>query len=360
MEYNSRLAVERPPPERRHRRNSVDNPFYERGTIKTRDGFFGRRTELARTFDQLRVMQSVSVVGERRIGKSSFLYHLALTGAERLGKGYTCRYLDMQGVTSGREFFEQAVEQLGGSGDTHRDLARAIAGKKVVLCLDEFENTADSADFGADFFNVLRSLAQTGKLALVVATQTPLPELSHRSTVRTSPFYNIFVPLPLESFTEDEAREMLAALSARGGRPFDNDEIEWAIKVAGTHPWRLQVLACHLFAAKGRGAPDQDEVERRYREETQPLERPPRRPPECEEPDVRPRGSNLPPENGEPADRRQRLSPVVAILTAVTAFSFFFFASLSNVYGIYLALALAAITLGLTVYAFWPASGGGS
>jgi hypothetical protein len=55
-------------------------------------------------------------------------------------------------------------------------------------------------------------------------------------------------------------------------------------------------------------------------------------------------------------DRRQRLAPVVAILTAVTAFSFFFFASLSNTYGIYLALALAAVTLGLTVYAFWPAS----
>jgi hypothetical protein len=274
MEYNSRVAVERPPPEQRHRRGSVDNPFYERGTVKTRDGFFGRAAELARTFDRLRVMQSVSVVGGPKVGKSSFLYHLALTAPEQLGAGYTCRYLDLQGVTSGREFFARAVEQLGGSGDTHRDLARAIAGKKVVLCLDEFENAADSADFGADFFNVLRSLAQTGELALVVATQTPLPELSHRSTVRTSPFYNIFVPLPLESFAEDEAREMLAALSARGGRPFTDDEITWVIRVAGTHPWRLQALAWHLFKAVERSEPDRARVKRLYQEEMQPAGRP--------------------------------------------------------------------------------------
>ncbi len=311
----------------------MGNPFYERGMIKEKEDFFGRKTELKQTFNWLRVMQSVSVVGGPKIGKSSFLYRLARLAPDKLGAGYTCHYLDLQGVTSDREFYGRAVAALGGGGDSHRDLQRAIEGKKAVLCLDEFENAADSASFDADFFNVMRSLAQTGNLALVVATQTPLPELSHKSTVRTSPFYNIFVPLPLDSLTEAEARQMLAVLSARGGRPFGDDEMAWAIKAAGTHPWRLQVLAYHLFEAGEQGEPDKARVKRLYREE------------------VRLAGRSL--DGQATPDRRQRFKPLLVILTALTIFSAFFFAAVSNVYGIYLALALAGVTLGLTVYTYW-------
>jgi hypothetical protein len=306
--------------------------------IKDRNSFFGRTEELQRVFDRLWVMQAISVVGERRIGKSSFLYHITLIGQEELSEGYAFHYIDMQRVVTDAEFFERAVRRLGGSGNTHLNLEQAIADKRVVLCLDEFEKTAGNPNFDVDFFNALRSLAQTGELTLIVATQTPLPELSYTGAIKTSPFFNIFAPLPLGPLKPDEARVMLAEMSIRGGLSFTDGEIEWAIQMTDAHPWRLQVLASHLFEAKQQGKPDLAKVEHLYREETLSGKRP-RRPPR------RAQG---------PSDRRQRLAPWVAILTAATAFSFFFFASVSNVYGVYFALFLAAVTIGVTVWAFWP------
>jgi hypothetical protein len=64
--------------------------------------------------------RSSSVVGERRIGESSLLYHLAQTGARRIEDGrYRFFYLDMQDArfhTAG--FFRATLEVLGVTFDT--------------------------------------------------------------------------------------------------------------------------------------------------------------------------------------------------------------------------------------------------
>ena len=54
------------------------NPYLNRTAIKDDRGFFGRRRELATIFSRIdaREPQSVSIVGERRIGKSSLLRKL--------------------------------------------------------------------------------------------------------------------------------------------------------------------------------------------------------------------------------------------------------------------------------------------
>ena len=43
------------------------NPFTNRGAITNPDEFFGREQEIGDIVSRLRVMQSLSVVGERRI-----------------------------------------------------------------------------------------------------------------------------------------------------------------------------------------------------------------------------------------------------------------------------------------------------
>ena len=53
------------------------NPFTERGIIRDPKLFFGRKHELKQTFERLAAMQSVSIFGERRIGKSSLLVMIA-------------------------------------------------------------------------------------------------------------------------------------------------------------------------------------------------------------------------------------------------------------------------------------------
>ncbi len=62
-----------------------DNPFYHRGPIHDARFFWNRTEEVEQTRLLLGLGQSVSLVGPRRIGKSSLL--LQLLGANRTGGG---------------------------------------------------------------------------------------------------------------------------------------------------------------------------------------------------------------------------------------------------------------------------------
>jgi hypothetical protein len=243
------------------------NPYGERGMIRNAAQFFGRGRELDEIFGRLATMGSVSVVGERRIGKSSLLYRIAQLATDRLGTDYECYYLDLERVLSTAEFYHRACEALDEEGDTHLDFERAIAGKKVVLCLDEFEQVAGNRAFGPDFFNVLRSLAQTGELALVTATQHTLPDLYREGAIPTSPFFNIFTLLRLGPLTEAEARELIARPAERVAAAFSTDEVNFILNLTGTHPYRLNVAAALLYEAKLTGPVDFTRVRREYEAE---------------------------------------------------------------------------------------------
>jgi hypothetical protein len=248
-------------------------------------------------------MGSVSVVGERRIGKSSLLYHVAQLGTERLGADYVCYYLDLQRVLSTAEFYARACAALDAEGDTHLDFERAIAGKKVVLCLDEFEQVVGNRAFGPDFFSVLRSLAQTGELALVVATQHTLPDLYRDGAIPTSPFFNIFTLLRLGPLSEAEARELVKQPAERVGHAFSEDDVNFILNLAGAHPYRLNVAAALLYEAKLAGPVDFTRVCREYETEIGNGRA------------TRPKGAEQPPEGRWTGTAWAGLLAVVAMLT---------------------------------------------
>ncbi len=309
------------------------NPYAQRGMIRDPARFFGRERERGQIFSRLKTMQSVSVVGERRIGKSSLLYHIAQTGRERLGEDYTCHYLDLQLVLSTEEFFDRACELLNTEGSTHRDFEEAIRGKRIVLCLDEFEQATDNPAFGDEFFNVLRSLAQTGELALVVATQHTLPELYRSGAIATSPFFNIFTVLRLGPLTEAEARELVTRPVERNGQSFSEAEIDFILGLAGTHPYRLNVACELLYEAKLSGQVDFTLVRRKFEEEAR---------------------------NGRPLYSTQTAlpSPVeksalglrfAAILMTVSVILGWFSMKASNPVGVFFASGILLIALGLLV-----------
>ncbi len=54
----------------------MNNPYISRGPVRTPDMFFGRSRELNEIAAFLRGNQSVSIVGPRKIGKTSLLFHL--------------------------------------------------------------------------------------------------------------------------------------------------------------------------------------------------------------------------------------------------------------------------------------------
>lgn len=226
--------------------NLLINPYSERGLIRDPEKFYGRQRELREVYSLLATMQSVSVVGERRIGKSSFLYRIAHPPNDELNGTFTLRFLDLQRVFSAEEFYQRACKELDYDGQSHRDLEEAVRGRQVVFCLDEFEQ-AYKEDFGSEFFNALRSLASMGELSLVVATQQPLDEL-HRLYRQdedvTSKFHNIFTRLTLDKFTAADARALVAT-PRPGHEAFKPSEVERILQLAGTHPYHLN-LACAL------------------------------------------------------------------------------------------------------------------
>ena len=63
-----------------------ENPYFHRGPIKDHRYFYGRKAEVRRAFHLLRYGQCVSIVGPRRVGKTSLLFHIcAPTTKQKFG-----------------------------------------------------------------------------------------------------------------------------------------------------------------------------------------------------------------------------------------------------------------------------------
>jgi hypothetical protein len=244
------------------------NPFFHRGPVREAAYFFGRTREIAFAADLLRQGQSLAVSGPRRIGKTSLLFHLAqpeVSAAHGLGpEATTWVYLD-GGMLDGldEEWLYGAVDRaLGGDADAVpygrfverlRDLAARPGASRLILALDEFELIAANPRLGPALFNRLRGLTTQYPLQFITAARDPLWQLTfaHRETL-SSPFFNIFAPLPLGLFSEAEAGALLSTLSARGRRAgFAAETVAFILELAGPHPLFLQVAAYRTFGALG-------------------------------------------------------------------------------------------------------------
>ncbi len=244
------------------------NPFLERGMLKNAGRFFGRQVELDFCLARLRMMQCVSIVGERRIGKSSFLYRLTQIIPQELD-ARPVHYVDLQAIPDDKSFWPAVLADMGKEGETQLDFTRVLREQQVVLCLDEFERVADYGNFGNDFFNTLRSMANQGYLAMVTATQTPLNALVQ--TDLTSSFFNLFVRQDLQPFVQEEQKAVQASVletAQESGAELTPDEVTRAWTRTNGHPWELAIYLSHLWDAKQAGPVDWGSVEKLYLAET--------------------------------------------------------------------------------------------
>jgi len=120
-------------------------------------------------------------------------------------------------------------------------------GIRPVLCLDEFEEFIQpSAEFDDHFLNTLRSLGAHSKLALVVASRTPLVELRSKGRL-TSPFHNIFRQVELGLLEPDAARDLRRTPFERDGISLTPEHEELVEELGGRHPFFLQMACHHLY-----------------------------------------------------------------------------------------------------------------
>jgi DNA-binding NarL/FixJ family response regulator len=260
------------------------NPFTYGNPISEPDRFFGRTREVDHIFSRLRnrEFESSSIVGERRIGKTSLLMYIEHPEVRRaygMGDQYMFAHIDLQMLEDEvtphrfwtwllgqlarrcrdqvtRELFEHAQTAEGLDNFALLDLFGTIdeRGQYVVLLLDEFERITANEAFTHDFFLTLRSLAIHHNLALVTASRSELIDLCH-ADIRTSPFFNIFANLNLRLMEEDEAIEMLSRPLVDTRVTFSDIERQQVLLQAGSHPYFLQAAAHFLYEAYQRGLP---------------------------------------------------------------------------------------------------------
>jgi hypothetical protein len=276
------------------------NPYLNRVMLPHPGMFYGRAALVKRIMSRLSgaTVQSISLVGERRIGKSSLLNHLRApqTRLARLDPPDQCLFLfiDFQqtrNLDQGQFFsvvFAEARRQLGGiveasapaDDEGMRLLCEAVtaAGLKLVFLFDEFECVTRNEKLRPDFYSFLRSLANSWSVGFITASGRDLKQMCASREIGDSPFFNIFSVLHVGLLEKAEALALVSEPSAARGIPLAA-VCDAILEQSGLHPFFLQI-ACsawfeHLEGTGGRaedlvGKAVPHEVAEAFRDEARP------------------------------------------------------------------------------------------
>lgn len=240
------------------------NPYYNRTSIKEECDFFGRRHELKKIENLIQeVPQSVSIVGDRRIGKSSLLRAvLHRRNMLRRPDEFVFIALDLQENMHANvpQFFHALIEGIAGAccdssmaqrEPSYENVRKIVAGLnssrlKLVILLDEFDAVTRNRNFTLEFFSFLRSLPNNYSVSFIVTSARQLPEICHSQEIAGSPFFNIFHKLNLGPFPPAEALELITAPSQAVGYPLETYS-DFILSLSGRFPFFLQMACSACF-----------------------------------------------------------------------------------------------------------------
>ena len=254
----------------------MSNPYVSRGPVRNPEMFFGREQELLEIAAFLRGNQSISIVGPRKIGKTSLLYHLMREETRtRLGlENVLFAYLDCEVLGDGGHtmIFGQFAGEIAAALDIYGlepeptleavitnpsrlSFESAIRrlnqrGLRIVLVMDEFERLSTNPELDVNFFNALRSAAGRYELVYMTVSGRPLIELTYTGRsqdILSSPFFNIFAPLFLGLLQHHEAEELIQSPAQQQDINFTAETVGFIYDLVGGHPLALQVACFHAF-----------------------------------------------------------------------------------------------------------------
>ena len=239
------------------------NPYLNRVMVPHPELFFGRQTLVRRIFSRINAdrPQSVSLVGERRIGKSSLLNYLSFAEIRLKNllqpESFIFIHLDFQQLQATRpseiiSYLFKELEQVLGprielnvSADYEglKLLAESLLASnlKLIILADEFEAVTKNPELKPDFYAFLRSLANNYPLAFITASARNLKDMCASHEISDSPFFNIFATLQVGLFTREEAFALISEPSARAGVPLAPLATQ-ILTEGGRYPFFLQMM----------------------------------------------------------------------------------------------------------------------
>jgi 3',5'-cyclic AMP phosphodiesterase CpdA len=266
---------------------SAGNPFTVGPAIRDPARFYGRQAELQAIAGRVGGVsaQSISIVGERRIGKSSLLWQVKARAADlfHTGHRYVVLYQDLTGAASRsnhdlmrtlrRDLTRAGLPAWGAAEDGDlsalscvlEDLESHHPDVRLVLLLDEFECVSERPAEFDGLLGELRAEGQLGRVALVTASATPLADLCAQGRLEPSPFFNIFTQVTLGPLDEAAWR----ALVQDGLGEVGADDWRLIEECAGRHPFYTQMAASLLWEARRAGPVDYGALQAQFEAQAQ-------------------------------------------------------------------------------------------
>lgn len=254
---------------------AVGNPYISGPPVRP-PMFFGRK-------DLLRFIQEglesgrlsvISLVGQRRVGKTSLLIQLS----HQAPTNCVYVYIDFQaalledtahllwymassiGDTLADRGFEVSEPELGDfTNKSYRafdsfieDALKSLGTVRLILAIDEFdmlfyEERSHRFDT-MSLLNYFRSVVQRGTFGMIIVGVTPLHELP--SPAVGSPFFNIAVSKRV-SFLDREAAIELIQRPTYALLKYDTRAIELLLTLSGCHPYLLQLMCYQIVKICG-------------------------------------------------------------------------------------------------------------
>lgn len=242
------------------------NTFRPTGPVSG-SGFFGRGSELDSLSKRLSSEQSVLILGERRIGKTSLLLqayrHLNAIG-DNASRVWHEGHAGIRESTSrvAESLLKELIERTRvqpWSVRPSRDPIRALKaelkrladnGVRTILFMNDLDDLLRSAAEEAEQIERLfRSIIDNGH---GLACATSFKNLWHSGDPSAkAPLFNVFHPVTLRGFTHEEALQFLSTVSEFSGDRLENPECHLIVDLAGLIPFHLQHVGWNLFAQNG-------------------------------------------------------------------------------------------------------------
>ena len=250
------------------------NPFcLEPVTLQAQ--FFGRRTETGNTLNFLHHGQCVSVVGPTKVGKTSFLFHVAhphVRARQKRAEGQIFVYLDSHSLADldeggcyvyiREEIIHQIKNKVTLDEDTGSQLEKLVRqagsqtayfglrtllqgardmGLKLAIALDHLDVLNQNHRLGEVFFSALRSLHTNYAIAYLVASRSSVDRLERICPDGPgSPFFNIFQQISIGLLTDEESRQMVDTLPSLANATFPRFVVNCIFDLGNNEPHKLQ------------------------------------------------------------------------------------------------------------------------
>lgn len=234
---------------------NINNPFGKSGRIDNDLYFFKRDFLLSNIFNELKKGQSVELIADEQIGKSSILSHICRNPPD-LNKHAI--YIDFNLMQDDIDFFTFVCRKLNIPMDKVRNCRGSELsdylmekGQKYILCLDKIERlTTDK--FPVDMRNELRGISEgeNTPFTLLISTSKPLKEIFPDTGIDSSPLANICRAIRVEPFSEKEVTGLIQQYLTGQPISFSETDIKTIFEQSQGHPHNIQELAYALYEQK--------------------------------------------------------------------------------------------------------------